>query len=169
VALAAVAGAQSRDEKAWCAWLDPEGSLYAPGAHKAGVDLARMLVVQPSRKDLARVAVKLAASRAFDVIVIDYNPPALVPLQQGRSGGPKRRRAALRPEVLMRKLALLAEEGGSTIIVLTDKAEPRPMQWPVALRVELSRAPGALTVKVVKDRLCRLSSSKIAWPLQIAG
>ena len=31
VALAAVRGGQAKAEGAWCAWLDPEGSLYAPG------------------------------------------------------------------------------------------------------------------------------------------
>jgi len=66
--------------------------------------------------------------------------------------------------VLVRKLALLAEDGGSTILLLTDTTDPRPVPWPVALRLELSRAPGTLTVKVAKERFCRLGSARIAWP-----
>jgi hypothetical protein len=158
VALAAVRGAQARSPETWCAWLDPEGSLYAPGVSKMGVDLRRLLVVRPPRKELGRVAVKLAQARAFDVIVLDYSTPALVqPVSPVRTG-------RLRPEVLVRKLALLAEDGGSTIILLTDTTDPRPVPWPVALRLELSRAPGTLMVKVVKERFCRLGSARIAWP-----
>jgi recombination protein RecA len=131
-----------------------------------GVDLGRLLVVRPPRKDLGRVAVKLAQARAFDVIVLDYSTPALVEpaspagsrsLSAGRTG-------RLRSEVLVRKLALLAEDGGSTILLLTDTTDPRPVPWPVALRLELSRAPGTLTVKVAKERFCRLGSARIAWP-----
>jgi len=166
VALAAVRGGQRQG--GWCAWLDPEGSLYAPGVAKAEVDLQRLLVVRPPRKDLAAVAVKLVQSSAFDVIVIDYTPPALVKLESAhasRALSPSLSRSrSVRPEVLVRKLALLAEAGGSTVILLTDASEPRPLPWQVALRIELSRSPGALTVKVVKDRFCRLAMSKVAWP-----
>jgi recombination protein RecA len=31
----------------WCAFLDPSGTLYAPGVAAAGVDLERLLVVRP--------------------------------------------------------------------------------------------------------------------------
>ncbi len=166
VALAAVRGGQERGAGAWCAWLDPEGSLYAPGVAQAAVDLQRLLVVRPPRRELAAVTVKLVQSRAFEVVVVDYAPPALVrplaqPLAPTRSS---RTRGALRPEVLVRKLALLADEGGCTVILLTDSLAPRPMTWPVALRLELSRSPGALTVKVAKDRYCRLATGRVAWP-----
>ena len=168
VALAAVRGGQAKSAGAWCAWLDPEGSLYAPGVAKSEVDLQRLLVVRPPRKDLPNVAVKLAQSRAFEVIVVDYAPLPLVEVPSARSasGTASRRgrpKQALRPEVLVRKLALLAEEGGSTIVLLTDSTAPRPIPWPVALRLELSRAPGALTVKVAKDRFCRLGTARIDW------
>ena len=74
IALAAVRAAHAKNTKAWCAWVDPEATLYAPGLVSAGVDLARLLVVRPPRGELARVAVKVAASRAFDVIVVDVDP-----------------------------------------------------------------------------------------------
>src|SRR5579859_1922454 len=59
VALAAVRAAQEKDPRAWCAWLDPDATLYAPGVAMAGVDLARLLVVRPSRAELSRIAVKV--------------------------------------------------------------------------------------------------------------
>src|SRR5437867_12631025 len=40
IALSAVRAAQARDARAWCAWIDPEGTLYARGVAMAGVDLA---------------------------------------------------------------------------------------------------------------------------------
>ena len=171
VALAAVRGGQAKAEGAWCAWLDPEGSLYAPGVAKAEVDLQRLLVVRPPRKDLAEVAVKLVQSHAFEVIVIDHTPPALVKPETARALPHARSRSRqLRPEVLVRKLALLAEDAGATVVLLTDAAEPRPMPWPVALRIELSRSPGALMVKITKDRFCRLATAKVAWPARaLAG
>ncbi len=181
VALAAVRGGQGRGVGAWCAWLDPEGSLYAPGVAKAGVDLGRLLVVRPPRKDLGQVAVKLARSRAFEVIVIDHAPAlhtrarasVSVGVGVGREGARPRRRQ-IRPEILVRKLALLAEESGSTVILLTDSTEPRPLPWPVALRLELSRGRDTLSVRVAKDRFCRLGSSggggvKVSWPLALAA
>ena len=39
VALAAVRSGQARARSAWCAWIDPEGTLHAPGVVAAGVDL----------------------------------------------------------------------------------------------------------------------------------
>src|SRR5258708_38642755 len=58
LALAAVRAGQARAKEAWCAWVDPEASLYAPGGVRAGVDLARMLVVGPERAAVGRPAVK---------------------------------------------------------------------------------------------------------------
>src|SRR5690606_6638096 len=54
-----------------CAWVDASRSLYAPGIAQQGVDLARLLVVQPPPEDVARVAVRLAASGLFSRIVVD--------------------------------------------------------------------------------------------------
>src|SRR4051812_30594506 len=31
MALTAIRAAHARDARAWCAWVDPEGSLHAPG------------------------------------------------------------------------------------------------------------------------------------------
>jgi hypothetical protein len=151
IALAAVRAAHVRNAKAWCAWIDPEGTLYAPGLVAAGVDLPRLLVVRPPRAELARVAVKIAASRAFDVIAIDMDPfPGAVAPDTSRASRSHKR--AWPSEVLVRKLALLAAEGGATVLLLTDATLPRAVPWPVALRLEITRKPESIALRVAKDR-----------------
>lgn len=142
VALAAVRAGQAQDKSAWCAWIDPEGSLHAPGVVAAGVDSARMLVVRSTTVELARVALKVVASGAFEVVAIDVGTPP-------------------RGEVLVRKLALAAEPGGSTVLLLTDSTRPRPAPWPVSLRLELSRPDlHTLSVRIAKDRRGRVGPAR---------
>ncbi len=108
IALAAVRAAHARNERAWCAWVDPESTLYAPGVVASGVDLARLLVVRPPRTELARVAVKVAGARAFDVIAIDMDPVPGAVVDGARVERSRPRKRAWPLEVLVRKLALLA-------------------------------------------------------------
>ncbi len=166
VAIAAVCAAQQKDARAWCAWVDPEGTLYAPGLARAGVDLARLLVVRPPRADIARIAVKIAGARALDVIVIDMDP--ILGTSPAPQKPPSRGRRPIEPDVLVRKLALLAEEGGARVLLITDRSAPRRAQWPVALRLELDRAPESLTVRVAKDRRGRIGLRKTV-PLRESG
>jgi recombination protein RecA len=159
VALAAVRAGQGRVEGAFCAWIDPEATLYAPGVVAAGVDLPRMLVVVPPRAQLGRIALKVVSSGAFEVVVIDMDPAA------GSPGNPaqgfSRRSRGWAPELLVRKLALAAEPCGTTVILLTDASRPRAAAWPVALRLELSRTrPERLTVRVAKDKRGRVGVAK---------
>ncbi len=166
VALTAIRAAHARDARAWCAWVDPEGSLYAPGVAMAGVDLARLLVVRPPRAELGRTAVKVASARAFDVIVVDMDAPpatatsaatttALATTTTAPATAKKPRKRAWPVEVLVRKLALLAEEGGATVLLLTDAmaAATRQVPWPVAMRLELARfSPMAMSLRIAKDK-----------------
>jgi len=154
IALAVVRAAHKRDVRAWCAWIDTEGTLYAPGVAKAGVDLDRLLVVRAPPEDAGRIAAKVANARGCEVIVVDLPRRAT---KRGR---------ALRPEVLVRKLALAAEESGSTILLLTDALASRDLPWPVALRLELGRAPEHLVVKVAKDRRGRVGQGKVIVPMK---
>jgi recombination protein RecA len=173
VALAAVRAGQSRGEHAWCAWVDPEGSLYAPGVVAAGVDLARLLVVRSGvdhaaagprtcrpgvdhaaaeprtcRPPMGRIAVKIVGAGAFEVVVVDVDTAS----RGGR---------ARNPELLVRKLALAAEPSGTTVLLLTDASRPRAAPWPVALRLELSRPErGTLCVRVAKEKHGRSGLAK---------
>jgi recombination protein RecA len=160
IALAAVRAAHKRDARAFCAWVDTEGTLYGPGVAKAGVDLDRLLVVRPPPEDAGRIAAKVADARACEVIVVDVPSSAF--------SGAKRmaRRGTLRPEVLVRKLALAAEQGGATIFLLTDPLATRDVPWPVALRLELGRAPGHIVMKVAKDRGGRVGQGKAILPMK---
>jgi recombination protein RecA len=162
LALAAVRAGQKKSEHAWCAWIDPEDTLHAPGVVAAGVDLARLLVVRPPRALLGKVAVKLVGSGAFEVVAVDVDavPGACAPVGRAR-GGKAREGKGWAPELLVRKLALAAEPTGSTVLLITDASLPRSAQWPVALRLELSRPDAhSVAVRVAKDRRGRIGPTK---------
>jgi recombination protein RecA len=163
IALAAVRAGQAKAPGAWCAWLDPEGTLHAPGVVAAGVDLDRMLVVRPPRADLARIAVKVVGAGAFEVVVVDFDavPGASLAVEAGARGTKNTKKRTWAPEVLVRKLALSAESSGSTVLLLTDSTRSRAVPWPVALRLELSRSSRSdLVVRVAKDRRGRIGLVK---------
>lgn len=165
VALAAVRAAQVRNPNAWCAWIDPEGTLHAPGVVATGVDLSRMLVVRTPRPLLGKVGVKVVSSGAFDVVVVDVDALSSsspgVPLASAASAVPLSRSRGWAPELLVRKLALAAEPSGATVLLLTDASKPRSATWPVALRLELSRPDArSLAVRVVKERRGRVGLAR---------
>lgn len=165
LALAAVRAGQECAREAWCAWIDPEASLHAPGVVAAGVDLTRLLLVCPPSSDVGRSAVKVVGAGAFEVVVVDFErgdferSPQPPPPNYNSSRTNYRR--TLAPEVLVRKLALLAEQHGTTVLLLTDSTRRRATQWPVALRLELARPSRTeLSVRVAKDRRGRVSMAK---------
>jgi hypothetical protein len=128
---------------------------------RAGVDLERLLLVCPPRTELGRIAVKVAAARVFDVIVIDVAPvPGAIPSAPASPSRAPKRRTAWPMDVLVRKLALLAAEGGATILLLTDSSAPRAVPWPVALRLEIARRPESIALRVTKDRKGRVGVVK---------
>jgi recombination protein RecA len=160
LALAACASAQEearrtgveRTEGAWCAWIDPTETLFAPAAAAATVDLTRLLVVRPPLEALARVAVRVVASRAFVVVVIDTTG---VPGIVGRI-----ERLDRWPNVV-RRLALAVEGTDTTVVLLTDVRAERSLPLPVAMRLEVERpshpAIDRVLLRVAKDRRGRVS------------
>lgn len=177
IALSAVRAVHTSPElrsRAWCAWITESNAppLYAPAVAQAGVDLERLLVVRPTPADLARTVVKVAASGAFDLVVVDAPSGLDGKLSiagggssggSGGSGGGKRgaSRARVDGSVVIRKLALAAEEKGTTFIVLTNIYTSRAVPWPVALRLEVERRPEAIAVRITKDRRGRASSQHV--------
>jgi len=153
IAIAAARSVHAADARSWCAWITASNapSLFAPALDKEGVDLERLLVVRPPPAALARTAIKVMSSGAFDLVVIDAQDGL-----DGRLGGPKRIKTD--GSVVVRKLALASEEKGATCLVLTNAYESRATPWPVALRVEVERRPDAIAVRVTKDRRGRSSS-----------
>ncbi|MEZ4298258.1 MAG: recombinase A [Polyangiaceae bacterium] len=167
LALAACASAQAEarlrggglaTQGAWCGWVDTTGSLHAPSVMASGVDLARLLVVRPPPEKLAKVAVRMAESRAFSVLVVDA---------AGALGDHDRIRSdeVGRWATTVRRLSLAIENSDRTIVLLTDLWAQRPMVLPVAMRIEVERpSTDRLHVRVGKDRFGRVTS-KSAVPL----
>jgi hypothetical protein len=84
------------------------------------------------------VTVKVSSSGAFDIVIVEARLPSASPKGLER---------------LVRKLALAAEQHGTTIVLL---APPHVDTWPVALRLEVARTEAGLDVRVTKDRFGRL-------------
>jgi recombination protein RecA len=165
IAIAAIGAIHSTDAHSWCAWVTPRGdapgdarapSLYAPALAQANVDLERLLVVRPSVQALARTAVKVAMSGAFELVIIDAPHPRDLCGGAGFHTGVSRPAFGLGGKdggaLAVRKLALAAEEYGTTSLLLTNAQAPRSVPWPVALRLEVERRPDALALRVTKDR-----------------
>jgi recombination protein RecA len=139
----------------WCAFIDPSGTLYAPGVQATGVALERLLVLRPEPEAVSRVAVKLAESNLFGVIVIDtiferfrHNelPHQVLRRPQQRSVNDR----------LVRRLALAIQNTPTQIVLLTDLNQTSAAALPVALRVELTRTHlTELQVGIAKDRFGR--------------
>ncbi len=140
---------------AWCAFIDPTGSLYAPGVLAAGVALERLLVVRPPVEALARTAIRLVESHAFSLVVVDTvgAPGAVLPLP--RVAWPR----------VIRRLSLALEGSRQCVLLITDSTLPRSVTWPVAERLELSRPSEAeLVVRVAKDHRGRVSlPHRLVW------
>jgi recombination protein RecA len=163
LALAACARAQAEARERggrtpWCAFIDPSGTLYGPGVAAAGVDLARLLVVRPPLAALSRVALRLAESEAFAVVVVDL---------AGVVGERVHVPLGTWPRVV-RRLALAIEGTGHSVLLLTREADRRPLPLPVAQRLEVSRPSlDKLLVRIAKDQRGRVASARsVAWPLQ---
>jgi hypothetical protein len=166
VALAACSASQQASvtrggDRGWCAFLDPDHTLFGPAIQASGVSLERLLVLRPARHLLAKVAVRVALSHIFSVIVVDV---AAVP---GVSLSSKAHRAESMEvwSKVTRRLSLAVEKTPTTVFLLTRAEAHRPAALPAAMRVELESAwPDSLFVRVAKDRFGRVTGPRqIAW------
>ncbi|MBX3181703.1 MAG: hypothetical protein KIT72_12440 [Polyangiaceae bacterium] len=132
-------------ERAWCAFVDPTASLFAPAVARSGVSLDRLLVVQPQVEAVHRAAVKLVESQVFSLVVVDWVGTAAQPLDIPLGGLGR----------VVRRLALAAERGDTTVLLLTDASTTRRAPLPVAQRFELRQRAGVVSVKLEKDRYGR--------------
>lgn len=139
----------------WCAFVDPSGTLYAPGVAEAQVELSRLLVVRPPLEALSRVACKLAESPAFALVVIDT---------VGVPGAQPEVALGTWPRIV-RRLAMAIEGTNRSVLLVTDAGAPRPLPLPVAQRIELKRTLlDQLSVRVAKDRRGRVGPFRpVAW------
>lgn len=165
VALAACAASQEASvragrDRAWCAFLDPDQTLFGPAVQERGVALDRLLVVRPPRVSLAQVAVQVAASRIFSVIVVDVSS---VPGAAARED--QRFESMDAWSKVARRLALSIEKTPTTLFLLTRAEARRSNALPVAMRLELeNHGPQKLAVRIAKEKFGRVTSPKqIAW------
>lgn len=122
-----------------CAILDPSRSLYAPGVKRRGVDLNRLLVVQPNWEQLPDVALHLAQTKLFSLLLVDLRPAPHLALSH--SLGPWVR--------AVRRLQTALQNSPSTVLLLTDPGTHRPLPLPVDRRMELhSPTPGEFSIQV---------------------
>jgi recombination protein RecA len=139
----------------WCAFVDPSSTLHGPSVQGARVNLERLLVVRPPIDALGRTAIRLVESRAFSVVVVDTVGVPGATLDVGLAAWPR----------IVRRLAMAAADGGSTVLLITDGEARRPLPLPVALRLELQRPlPDRLSVRIAKERRGRISQPRtIVW------
>lgn len=142
-------------EGPWCAFVDPSSTLHGPGVMGARVELAKLLVVRPSAEALGRTAIRLVESQAFSVVVVDTVGVPGAGVGVGLAAWPR----------VVRRLAMGADGGGATVLLITDGEARRPLPLPVALRVELQRqAADRLSVRIAKERRGRISAPRtIVW------
>jgi len=136
---------------AWCAWLDPSCSLYAPGVAAHGVTLDRLLVVRPPLDALARIAARIVSSRVFSVVVVDTAgvPGAMVDTPLSRWAN------------VVRRFAVGAQGSDTCVVLLTDQQRSRQASLPAAMRLELAQSStGVLSLRVAKDRRGRIGMLK---------
>jgi recombination protein RecA len=166
IALAACAASQeasvrSGREMVWCAFLDPDRTLFGPAVQASGVCLDRLLVLRPPRQLLAKIAVKVALSRIFSVIVVDV---AAVPGVSPSKAQPRSESMDAWAKVT-RRLSLAVEKTPATVFLLTRSEAQRTTALPAAMRVELENAaPDSLVVRVAKEKFGRVTiPRKVAW------
>jgi hypothetical protein len=68
--------------------------------------------------------------------------------------------------VLVRKLALYAEDSGALVLLLTDALARRDVPFPVTMRLLLSRRPDAIALSVAKSRRGPSRLAKAMIPLR---
>lgn len=142
---------QLRGQMSWCAFVDPSRSLYGPGVVNAGVELSRLLVVQPTLEGLEKAAFRLVDSQAFSVVVVDTVGVPGAPGVTSLSNWPR----------VVRRLALAIGQSHTLVVLITDKAAPRPLPLPTGMRIELTQEqPGQLLVHIAKDRQGHISAPK---------
>jgi len=139
----------------WCAFVDPSGTLYAPGVAASGVALERLLVVRPPLEALGRVAIKLAESGVFELVVVDTLGVlgSSLDFSLARFGR------------VVRRLSMAVDGTEKSVLLLTDGRVPRSLPLPVAQRIELTRpSRERLLVRIAKDRRGRISRPRpVAW------
>lgn len=150
---------------AWCAFVDPWATLHAPALTASRVDPSRLLVVRPPLDAIARVAVRIAESRAFTLVAVDTVGVPGAALAASHLVDSVRLE---RWPTVVRRLAIAVERTDTTVVLLTDSAAHRTLPLPVSLRLELTRQLSSGSeqwlVRVAKER-----HGRVGAPVSIAS
>jgi len=139
-----------------CAWLDVSCSLHGPGAAAWGVDLNRLLVVQPSREAWVEIALRLVTSQLFDMVVVDAT---VLP-----GGGVAAAGLSTGYAAAVHRLALAAKQGSAAVILVSsgDRCLPPRLAGSALVDVKFSRS-GSLSLR--SATLARAEGWKqVPWP-----
>ena len=135
----------------WCAFIDPTGTLFAPGVAQLGIDLDRLLVVRPDVEAIGRVAVRIAEANFASVLVID--------LRGALDGLSVDERLWQRT---IRRLSLIVKSTATCVLVLTRARQFQSLPLPTFMRLEFTRtSKEAFKVRVAKDRTGRVSAPHV--------
>ncbi|MDD5329716.1 MAG: translesion DNA synthesis-associated protein ImuA [Sulfuricella sp.] len=118
-------------EARWLAWVSPPHRPYAPALARGGVELSRLLLLDPAAAGDARWAAEQALRSGACAAVLAWLPGA--------------------DERALRRLQLAAESGGACGL-LFGSARDAVRSSPAALRLQLERAPRGLAVRILKRR-----------------
>jgi len=118
-------------EPRWIAWLAPPHLPYAPALVDAGLDPARMLVIQPRAGLDMLWAMEQALRSGACAAVLGWTAAA--------------------GDQALRRLKLAAEEGGSPGFLFRP-AVHRAESSPAALRIVLTAREAALDLEILKSR-----------------
>jgi hypothetical protein len=155
LALRACRVAQMEQKGRRCAFLDPSGTLFAPGVARLGVDLERLIVVRPRWDALESVASRVVESRIVSLLVIDLRGSPSPALQPANDAG------------LLGRLALVSEGLGTTVLLLAHGARTdEPLASSVTLRLTLTRTNEHTLQIAVAARASRVATSRtVPWSL----
>ena len=173
IALEAVAEAQRGGGTA--AWIDADHSLDAAYARAVGVDLERLPLAQPaSGEEALEIAVRLAASRAVDLLVLD-SVAALVPRLE-LEAGPADAFAGLQHHLIereLRRMAGAARRSGCVLLLVNQirnrlgvaVGDPETTAGGYALRAQATARAEVRTLAVLEGGIrvrLRLVKNKLA-------
>lgn len=139
-----------------CGFLDPGGTLHAPGAQGLGVELERLVVVRPAPAELSRVALRMAESQIFSLLVVDTLGDPREPCCDDLGQWVR----------VVRRLSLALEGTTATVLLLTEPTQRRSLPLPVMDRLEVQRLGlRELGVRITKSRDPRGEGAfRLAWP-----
>jgi hypothetical protein len=138
-------GRQGNGERNWCAFIDPGGTLFAPGLARLGIDLSRLLVVRPTVESVGRTAVRIVEANIAAVVVIDLRG-ALSDLSSDEHAWQR----------TIRRLSLALESTTTCVLLITRAERRQSLPLPTFLRLQFTRSSREFfQIRVVKDRTGR--------------